>query len=90
MKQSYFYGICLRDWLRLLREQGPDLGCAPRVAGITLNSVLNSLLQLRQATQPTQSPKAPIFILGHWRNGTTHLRRYAAARADLAYYAHRV
>ena len=76
MKQSFLYGIRLRTWLRLLRENGCDRRCAPQTAAIALFGAANSLLGLRHATvsEPQEVPKAPVFILGHWRSGTTHLQ----------------
>ncbi len=73
-------GITLGTWRRLLadRELKPDASCLPRAAAITLQSLRNSLLAALErrrfdvAVQRTVL-KPPLFILGHWRSGTTHL-----------------
>jgi len=51
----------------------------PRTLGITLAGVIGTPLQAyewirhgrRRAAQPIDQP--PVFIIGHWRSGTTHL-----------------
>jgi len=73
-------GITLGDWLALLWQQRFAVApsCLPRAFAITLQSIKNSIFRrleerrfgsrLRDvAVQP------PLFVLGHWRNGTTHL-----------------
>ena len=75
-------GLTFGDWLSLLWENGFRVSprFLPRAAFITLCSIGNSLQRqienllyrskLRQVTIPP-----PIFILGHWRSGTTHLHK---------------
>jgi hypothetical protein len=73
-------GITFGDWLRILRENhfAVDFPYWLRAASITVNSPLNSLLRLwedRQwgaEIQRTTVPP-PVFVLGIWRSGTTHL-----------------
>jgi hypothetical protein len=73
-------GITLGDWLKLLGENGFSdvLSCTPRVLAITWQSVGNSLWRFleerryREAIDGVDVPP-PLFLLGHWRNGTTHL-----------------
>ena len=73
-------GIALGDWVRLLRQHGTqvDLSRLPRVCSITLQSVKNSSLGLierrrfRSAWEKV-SVQPPLFVLGHWRSGTTLL-----------------
>src|SRR5216684_492369 len=85
-------GITLRDWLGLLRKEGAqiDLSRLPRVAAITLQSLkaglfgfversrYDSLLQ-KVTIQP------PLFVLGHWRSGTTHLHQLISQDARFAF-----
>jgi hypothetical protein len=73
-------GITAGDWLRLLRENHFAIApsCLGRAAAITLQSFQISLLRgyehwrygskLKEMAVPP-----PLFLLGHWRHGTTHL-----------------
>ncbi len=85
-------GITFGDWLRLLREERFAIApsCLPRAVSITLQSFRNSILRsyeyrrfgprLRHvAVQP------PLFVLGHWRNGTTHLHNLLCADRRFAF-----
>ena len=73
-------GITFGRWVRLLRENRFAVApsCWPRAVTISIQSVPNSLLHwvdemrfgahLRDVVVPS-----PVFVLGHWRHGTTHL-----------------
>lgn len=72
-------GVTLGVWRRLLRENDYAVSptCLPRILSITYQAVQNSLIQLREdvvdpPTVPVDVPP-PLFVLGHWRQGTTHL-----------------
>jgi hypothetical protein len=73
-------GITLGDWLALLGENRFKVGlcCLPRVAAVTWQSAFNSLWRrledrrYRDELKRVEVPP-PLFLLGHWRNGTTHL-----------------
>jgi hypothetical protein len=73
-------GITFGDWLRLLRRERfrIDPECWPRAVWLTAMSVANSVAaravdrRYRAAVDAT-CVKAPVFILGHYRSGTTHL-----------------
>src|SRR5207248_3155538 len=85
-------GITLGDWLRLLADNrfAVDLPYWPRAAIITWTAMFNSLcgcferLRCDRAIQSTQ-PLPPIFILGIWRSGTTHLHNLLARDERLAF-----
>ncbi|MGH6933226.1 MAG: sulfotransferase family protein [Dongiaceae bacterium] len=77
---SYFMGITLGDWFSLLRENRFAIApsCLMRAATITMFSIPNSVTCWlesarfqRQWEQVNVAP--PLFILGHYRSGTTHL-----------------
>jgi hypothetical protein len=78
--QGLFTGISFGDWLALLRENrfAVDRRYRFRAACITLNSLAHSALRwyedrvYRPKIQGV-SIQPPLFVLGHWRNGTTHL-----------------
>ncbi|MEX0586687.1 MAG: sulfotransferase [Pirellulales bacterium] len=84
-------GITLGDWLRLLRENRFHI--SPRywlrAASITRTSLGNSLLRrwedfrYARAIRATPVP-APLFVLGIWRSGTTHLHNLLAKDDRLA------
>ena len=85
-------GITFGDWLKLLFEN--RFRVAPRfwgrACGVTACSLLNSGLRLveeavygRSIAQTPVEP--PLFILGHWRSGTTHLHNLLALDQRFAY-----
>jgi hypothetical protein len=85
-------GITLGDWLKLLANNGfrVDPPYWMRAALITAGSVQNSLFRVWErwrydaAIRATQ-PQPPLFILGIWRSGTTHLHNLLARDPRLAY-----
>jgi len=76
-----WHGMTLGDWWRLIRRNG--FSFSPSRLGLVLTSTLlatfNSSLALFQnfrfksRIKNTRVHPAPIFILGHWRSGTTWL-----------------
>ena len=78
-------GITLGQWVRLLREHGRSIHPAYwlRMLPITLLSARNSFMrraeQRRFADAVNQvALHPPLFVLGHWRSGTTHLHQLLA------------
>ena len=73
-------GITLGEWLRMLRENGfsVDARFWPRAILTTLSSASNSVIariedwRYARSVQNTRIAP-PLFILGTWRSGTTHL-----------------
>jgi len=69
------------NWVRLWRDNAP-LGCryAPRAAYVTAMTLLWAPLRLLQRAlyggrvRRTVIRQDPVFILGHYRSGTTHLQ----------------
>jgi len=63
----------------LLAHYGVSAGYVPRAAGMLLSSVLTAPLRLLdRATgwiplRRARFDRPPVFIVGHWRSGTTHL-----------------
>jgi omega-hydroxy-beta-dihydromenaquinone-9 sulfotransferase len=87
-----FAGITLGRWLRVLRENhfGVDRPYWVRAAAITLASIPNTLLAAwedwlyrRKVSDTRVAP--PLFILGIWRSGTTHLHNLLAQDDRFAY-----
>src|SRR5215472_10088018 len=87
-----FGGITLGCWLRVLRENhfAIDLPYWVRAATITLASIQNTIfgacenLLLARRVRATRI-EAPLFILGIWRSGTTHLHNLLAQDDRFAY-----
>lgn len=86
-------GIELQDWLRLLRQEGFEV--APeylhRAAWVTAWSVPAAILgrieDLRFGRQlaTMEINPTPLFVLGHWRSGTTHLHNLLGRLPDHTY-----
>lgn len=73
-------GVTLKKWTRLLVDNHFDVSpkCWARAMAISLQSGPTSVLQLADRIRFGSRLKdvvvpAPVFVLGHWRQGTTHL-----------------
>lgn len=85
---NYLAGITAGDWWRLLRENrfAVDPAYWHRAAFITLASLMNSYFRREEDRQFQEKIAAaevrpPLFVLGHWRSGTTHLHNLLAQDA---------
>jgi hypothetical protein len=85
-------GIALGDWVRLLRENRFNI--APnrllRAFTISLRAARTSAIRLWERRRfgsiyENRDVPPPLFILGHWRNGTTHLHNLLAIDQRFAY-----
>lgn len=93
LSHNYLAGITAGAWWRLLRDNRFAVSPAywHRAAFITLSSVLNSWHARREqrefgvAVAATAVHPQPIFILGHWRSGTTHLHNLLALDERFAF-----
>jgi hypothetical protein len=85
-------GLTLRDWLRLLRDNRFALSqrYLLRTLVVSYQSVTNSALgwyedrRYRSRLKDVQVAP-PLFVIGHWRSGTTHLHNLLAADGRLAF-----
>lgn len=73
-------GITLIDWLKLLRENrfSVDFPYFPRAIATTFAAAANSVFAWYEKWRYGRKWKdvavpPPLFVLGHWRSGTTHL-----------------
>lgn len=80
---NHLRGITFGDWLKLLRENRFAISawCWPRFLFLTFLSVGNSyyrFVENRKYKKKLESIdiQPPIFILGHWRGGTTLLHNF--------------
>jgi omega-hydroxy-beta-dihydromenaquinone-9 sulfotransferase len=87
-----WHGMRFGTWIRLLAEGRFDItfNCAPRILAVTLTAPLISAVSLlseaaygRRAAATAIQP--PVFILGHWRTGTTLVHDLLACDPTLAY-----
>ena len=83
---NYLTGITFGKWCKLLANNRFQISPAylHRAAAITLASLSNSAfaavenVRYGKAIDQAATPKAPLFILGHWRSGTTFLHELLA------------
>ncbi len=78
-EQPFIFGS-FRSWLRLLwNNRDVDRKFIPRALFVTLVTFLTGPLRLYESVRYGRTVKntavhpSPIFIIGHWRSGTTHL-----------------
>jgi hypothetical protein len=95
-KKSYakiWLGSNLSAWLRMLAHNRFDIGVRrlPRIAGMTFVILLGSLSHGLQSLiwsrriRETEIEQAPLFIIGHWRSGTTWLHELLALDERFTY-----
>src|SRR5262249_52342371 len=87
-----FGGITFGDWLRVLRENhfAVDVPYWGRAAFITLASLSNSVSRRLEEWRYGEAIRAaavhpPLFVLGIWRSGTTHLHNLLGKDDRLAF-----
>jgi hypothetical protein len=89
---SLLQGVTFGDWWYLLRKQGfaIDIRYWPRAAQLTIGSFANSAFGWwedrrfgRQIEAAAIQP--PVFILGHYRSGTTHLHNLLSLDKQFGY-----
>lgn len=77
----FWHGMRTGDWFRMLADHGFRVHPyrVPMAMAISTCSVFNSSMHLVQRLRhgrrirETQIQQPPIFIIGHWRSGTTYL-----------------
>ncbi|MEN8208663.1 MAG: sulfotransferase [Candidatus Fermentibacteria bacterium] len=92
MRFSYYYGMRLGDWLRLLAAARFRVSpkCVHRACAYTLTSTVNSIfgflenIRYSSIIEAVEIESPPIFILGHPRSGTTHLHNILALDSEFA------
>lgn len=87
-----WHGLCVSGLIRLIRQKpGFSLAYLPRWVSIAAASVLNSLGAAAESAiygrriQNTRIEHPPIFILGHWRSGTTMLHNLMALDPEVTF-----
>jgi hypothetical protein len=86
------YGMTLGEYVRLLRKHRFAVAPAywPRAAFMAGMGALNSVVggyenRVYGPEVANAQIKPPLFILGHWRSGTTHLHNLLAVDSQFAY-----
>jgi hypothetical protein len=94
LRNNFFYGICFPQWIRLLLRHYSSLHpkFSHRILAVTIASIGNSFSKslagkkysARMDKLRTQRDIRPelVFILGHWRSGTTHLHYLLGSDGD--------
>ncbi|MGV3720095.1 MAG: sulfotransferase family protein [Actinomycetota bacterium] len=88
---SSLVGIPWENWRRLLRDNRVDPGYRHRAVYLSAMSLRASYFRRKEeqrfgaAINATEIAEAPVFVLGHWRSGTTHLHNLLAC--DTARFA---
>ncbi len=78
-----------RSWIGLLRFGGIDRSYLPRALFVCLTTLLTGPLRLweqaRYGRRIRRTPihPSPVFIIGHWRSGTTHLHNLLCQDSNL-------
>lgn len=85
-------GLTVGTWMRLLRDNhfAVSLMHLPRAISISCQSIQNSLFQWNERRQVGEEldnvdVPPPLFLLGHWRHGTTHLHNLLTVDKRFAY-----
>lgn len=89
LAHNYLAGITAGDWWRLLRENrfAVDPCYWHRAAFITMSSLMNAFHRAREERRHAADVAGievppPLFVIGHWRTGTTHLHNLLALDTD--------
>lgn len=87
-----WHGMRLSTWLRLLAHGGFNVtfNCLPRILAVTAGAPLVSALALVSRTLYGRRVAAtvvepPVFVIGHWRTGTTLVHELLARDPALGY-----
>jgi len=90
--QHPLFGISFKNWIKILcKNRGFDLRFFPRALFITISSI--SLIPARflfkviydSKIDKTEIKKPPVFIIGHWRSGTTFLHELLSYDPQFCY-----
>ena len=90
--QHPLFGISLTNWVQILiKNGGIDTPYLPRAYFITISSLLTLparlLFNLKYSKKIQKTPitQPPVFIIGHWRSGTTYLHELLSYDPQFTY-----
>ena len=89
----FWHGMRFGHWMGLLFKNGFQIGLsrAPTAMAISLMTPANSLMNILQQAfyggriRRTEISQPPVFILGHWRSGTTYLHELMVRDESFTY-----
>ena len=79
--------LLVRARLKVWPQYLPRLLYALFLSALTTPFRAAERIRYRQAIQDTEIKKAPIFILGFWRSGTTYLHRLFTLNKNLGFFS---
>jgi hypothetical protein len=89
--QQFLAGGSFSNWLGLLKDHGGvDPRYWPRLAYVSAVAMLGAPIRAYERmkfgamVECTEIHEPPIFILGHWRSGTTYVQRLVAQNPEFA------
>ena len=89
--RQFLAGGSFANWLRLLRAYGPPDGrYLPRALYVSTMAFLGIPFRVCERArfgariEATRLDKAPVFIIGHWRTGTTYVHQLLAKDPQFA------
>ena len=88
----FWHGMRTRAWFNLLRRNGfrTTVTCLPNVVSVSLFALLNSVLfrlsefVFGRRLREFELKQPPIFVIGHWRAGTTYMHDLLACDPELS------
>jgi omega-hydroxy-beta-dihydromenaquinone-9 sulfotransferase len=90
--QHPLFGISIRNWIQLLEKNGGvDREYLHRAIFITLTSIgtipARILFQIKYSSKINQTKilHPPVFIIGHWRSGTTYIHELLSQDPQFCY-----
>jgi uncharacterized protein (UPF0248 family) len=90
--QHPLFGISIRRWISLMKQNGGiDLRYLDKAMFVTVTSVLTApariLFHIKYGTKIAQQniTPPPVFIIGHWRSGTTYLHELLSNDPQFCY-----
>lgn len=89
----FWHGMNARGWFNLLKRNRfrISLPCMPQAVTVTMMSVLHTLLGwlsealYKRRLKGFELSHPPVFIIGHWRSGTTYLHDLLACDPEFGY-----
>ena len=89
--QQFLAGGSFSNWVQLVRDNGGiDLRYLTRSLYVSIAALLSAPFRVYENAkfgtriQETQIQEPPVFILGHWRSGTTYVMRLMAKDPNFA------
>ena len=82
-----------RNWMRLVTKNGVSPRHIPKALYVTFSSLVTTPLRLLETLRYDKKVRdhelggSPLFILGHWRSGTTHLHNLMVQDKQFGFFS---